>query len=83
MDEAIDSTENMDIDNPNLDEENVIKDLVQTCPKKSDDQKDVGTSLDQQDKQDDKAGTPVEDESEFKTTSENEFSSNNIGVNSL
>jgi len=40
----------MDVDNPNLDKENVINDLVQTSPKKSDDQTDVGTSLDQQDK---------------------------------
>ena len=84
---AIDSTEVMDVDNPNLDEENVINDLDQTSPKKSDDQKgvgpDVGTYLDQQEKQDKNTGTLVEDESEVKTTAEKEAPSNDTAVNSI
>jgi len=82
---AIDSTEVMDVDNPNIDEENVINDLDQTSPKKSDDQKgvrpDVGTSLHNQDKQEENTGTPVEDESEVKTTAEKEAPSNDTTVN--
>jgi len=81
---AIDSTKHMDIDNPNLDEENVVNDFIQASPKKSDDRKDVGldvgASLDQQDKLDESAGTPVEDESGFKTASEKEVSFDGTAV---
>jgi len=47
---SIDSTENMSVDYPNPDNENVVDDFVQPSTEKSDDQKDVGTSLGQQDK---------------------------------
>jgi len=84
---AIDSNEVMDVDNTNLDEENVLNDRDQTPIKKSDDKKgvrpDVGTSLDKQDKQGENTGTPVEDESEVKTTAEKEAPSNDTVVNSV
>jgi len=84
---AIDSTENMSVDNPNPDEENVVDDSVQPSPKKNDDRKDVGpnvgTSLGQHDKQDNDAGTHDEDESSHKNVSEKEVASEDTAVNSL
>ena len=63
---GIESTENMDIDDPKTGNENTANDSVQLSLEKVDGQKDVGldveTSLDQQEKQDDDARTPVEDE---------------------
>jgi hypothetical protein len=49
LNEAIDHSENMDVDKPNFNEENATKDSIQASPNKSDDLKDgepnVGTSI--------------------------------------
>jgi len=74
LNDAIEITENMDIDDPKIGNESTTNDFVQLSPEKADGREDVGpdveTSLDQQEKQDDDAETPVEDESGYEDGSE-------------
>jgi len=42
---AIDNTENMDVNDPSPDTENMIDDSVQPSPEKTNDQKDVGLDV--------------------------------------
>jgi len=62
---AKDSTEDLSMNDPDVDDENVVDDSVQPSIEKIDDQKggvpDVGTSLGQQDKQSKDTGTHDED----------------------
>lgn len=77
----------MEVDNPNLDEDNVMNDSVHTSPQKIVDHKDVGpdveTSLDQLNRQDESVVTPVRDQSGFRNAYEKEISSDDTAVNSL
>jgi len=83
---ASECTENMDVDDPETGVKNMVDDCVQLSSEKTDDRKDVGpdvgTSLDQQDKQDNDSGTLVRDESGFMIASENEVLSGDTVVNS-
>jgi len=66
----------MDMDDPETGVQKIADHSLYLSPEKADDQKivgpNVGASLDQQDKQGDDSGTPVEDESGIKTASEKE-----------
>jgi len=75
----------MDMDDPETGVEKTVDDSVHLSPERADVRKnvgpDVGTSLDQQDKQGDDSGTLVENESCLKTASEKEVSSDDSAEN--
>jgi len=83
---AIESTENMDLDDSKTGDKSMGEDNDQLSFEKTDDQNDVmpdvGRSLIQQEKQHDDVGSPDKDESAHENESEKELVSANTAMNS-
>jgi len=83
---VIENTENMDLDDSKIGDESTAKDTDQLSHEKTDDQinvvLNVGTSLDQQEKQHDEAGSPNKDEFAHENEFEKELVFGDTAMNS-